>query len=239
MTRRSRHAVWLLGIGLLHLAAVAVSKAEDAPLPVGYASDSSTEFVNGMFVYARYENWGFSAASDRVIRAAETCRKEGRQSTGLDSPQVYGNEEHWLYRSDIEVVLFTRSYDARIDLDACRFEPVEVRTVTRLSVTSGALDWPSRFHGEALACRRTEICKRLRIAGMRARCRQLSAPYAGSTACVSISHPTLGMTLSTYVSSDDGQFADFEVTSIHVNARINRAVFVSPDRWTTDPAESR
>lgn len=38
------------------------------------------------------------------------------------------------------------------------------------------------------------------------------------------------MTLSTYDWSDDGQFADFKVTSIHVNARINRAVFVSPDR---------
>jgi len=239
MTTRSRHSVWVLGISLLHVAAVAVAKPEDAPLPAGYTSDSSSEFVNGMFVYARYQNWGVSAASDRVIRAAETCRNEGRQSTGLESPQIYGNEEHWLYRTDTEVVLFTRSYDARIDLDACRFEPVEVRTVMRLPVTSGALDWPSRFDGEALACGRTEICKRRRIAGMHARCRGLSAPFVGSTDCVSISRATRGMTLSTHFWSDDGQFADFTVTSVRVDARIDRAVFVSADRWKTDPDRSR
>jgi hypothetical protein len=239
MTTRSRHTVWLLGLSLLHLAAVAVAKPEeDAPLPAGYTSDSSSEFVNGMFVHARYQNWGFSAASDRVMRVAETCRKEGRQSTGLEWPQIYGNEEYWLYRTDTEVVLFIRSYDARIDLEACRFEPVEVRTVTRLHVTSGALDWPSRFNGEELACRRTEICKRLRIAGMRARCHELSAPYVGSTDCVSLSRATRGMTLSTYAWSDDGQFADFRVTTVRVNARVNGAVFISPDRWKTDPDSS-
>ena len=234
MRTRSRPALCLLAVGLLHLAAAAAAEAQDAPLPADYPRDSPAEYVNGMFIHATYENWGFSAASDRVIKATQTCRAKGRDPTGLELPQIYGNEEYWLYRTDNETLLFTRSYDARIDLETCKFEPVEVRTVTRLPVISGARDWPSRFDGAALACGRKEICKRLRVAGMRARCRVLSAWYVGSTDCVSISRATQGMTLWTHFWSDDGQFDEFKATSIRVNTRIDRSVFASPDRWKTD-----
>lgn len=228
---RLRRAVGLLGAALLHVAAAGAAEPKNAPLPAGYPSAASAEYVNGMFVHATFENWGFSAASQGVINATKACRDKGREPTGLALPQIYGNEEHWLYRTDSELVLFTRSYDARIDVEACKFEPVEVRTVTRRPVTSGALEWPSRFDGESRACQRKEVCKRRSIAGMRARCWGLSSWYAGSMDCVSISRATEGMTLSADFWSDDGQFEAFKVVTVQVNARIDRAVFAAPDRW--------
>src|SRR5262245_41614725 len=85
---RSRHAFWPLGAAVLHIAAAVAAKPQDAPLPVGYPSDSPTEYVNGLFVHAKYENWGFSAASQRVMNGAKACRDKGREPAGLDLPQV-------------------------------------------------------------------------------------------------------------------------------------------------------
>lgn len=211
------------------------NSVSNAQLPADFVTDGDDAYVEGLFVHATFENWGFSAASERVIDARIACRAKGRELFVKDGFDAFGNEEIWLYQTHTEVILFVRSHDARIDRDACTADPTEVRAVYRFPAS--VLDWPLRFAGDITSCEAGKNCRHRRTAGVRARCYSISAAYVGSDQCVSVNGPTRGMTVSQQTWQDDGQFEEFKVTAIRTNVRIDRSILTSSKQWETAVAQ--
>jgi D-alanyl-D-alanine-carboxypeptidase/D-alanyl-D-alanine-endopeptidase len=231
-----RRSLWF---GLLLVLAAASSEAlalGKAPLPDGFETRPQHGFANGLYVKAH--GYDDDAEPPAALRDA-TARCEARNTT----LRIYGDvdllkkSEYWLYRSQGQEVLFSRSYDIRANVDTCVAEIYEKRSIKRGALAAEGREegeWPGRFESN-LECGADSHCKSRRIVGVSAGCSGTSG-LVGDSSCVSTERgSTRGMAVHDVFWTDDGQWHEFKVDELRRDARISRSVFDVSLEWPAPP----